>query len=84
MDEVKLSQFTINITLENYMRYSKSLELRNIAKLIELYKKAYAKDGCWIEITLGIRDIGILDMEIYLLGTKPFMIMNTVPDFDHD
>jgi len=81
---VKLSQFTINITLENYMRYSKSLELRNIAKLIELYKKAYAKDGCWIEITLGIRDIGILDMEIYLLGTKPFMIMNTVPDFDHD
>jgi len=29
-------------------------------------------------------DIGILDMEIYITGTRLFMIMDTIPDFDHD
>ena len=29
-------------------------------------------------------EVGILDMEIYLYGTKLFMIMDTVPDFNHD
>ena len=31
-----------------------------------------------------MKEIGILDMEIYLSGTMLFMIMDTVPDFDHD
>jgi L-rhamnose mutarotase len=29
-------------------------------------------------------EVGILDMEIYILGTRLFMIMDTVPQFDHD
>jgi L-rhamnose mutarotase len=29
-------------------------------------------------------DVGILDMEIYLAGTRLFMIMDTQPDFDHE
>ena len=29
-------------------------------------------------------DVGIVDMEIYLAGTRLFMIMDTVEDFDHD
>ena len=29
-------------------------------------------------------DVGILDMEIYINGTRLFMIMDTIPDFDHD
>ncbi|MCX6334878.1 MAG: L-rhamnose mutarotase, partial [Bacteroidia bacterium] len=32
----------------------------------------------------GIREVGILDMEIYLQGNMAFMIMDTVPDFDHE
>jgi L-rhamnose mutarotase len=31
-----------------------------------------------------MKEVGILDMEIYILGTRLFMIMDTVPDFDHD
>jgi L-rhamnose mutarotase len=31
-----------------------------------------------------MKEVGIIDMEIYLLGTKLFMIMDTVADFDHD
>jgi len=60
------------------------MELRNDATLIEAYKKAHAKGAAWPEITQGMKDVGILDMEIYLLGTKLFMIMDTVADFDHE
>ena len=29
-------------------------------------------------------DVGILDMEIYIVGTRLFMLMDTVPEFDHE
>lgn len=67
-----------------FKRFCKTLELRNDPELIKAYKKAHAKGQAWPEITKGIRDVGILDMEIYLAGTRLFMIMDTVPDFDHD
>jgi L-rhamnose mutarotase len=51
---------------------------------MEAYKKAHAPGAVWPEITQGMKDVGILDMEIYLAGTRLFMIMDTVPDFDHD
>ena len=31
-----------------------------------------------------MRDDGTIDMEIYIIGTQLFMIMDTVADFDHD
>ena len=67
-----------------FKRYCKTMSLRNDAELIAEYKKAHAKGAAWPEITQGMKDVGILDMEIYLLGTKLFMIMDTVPNFDHD
>ncbi len=60
------------------------MELRNDPKLIEAYKKLHAKGAAWPEITNGMKEVGIIDMEIYLLGTRLFMIMDTVADFDHD
>jgi L-rhamnose mutarotase len=65
-------------------RYCKTMELRNDAALIDAYKKAHAKGAAWPEITSGMKDVGILDMEIYLLGTRLFMIMDTVAGFNHD
>ncbi len=67
-----------------FKRFCKSLELRNDPKLIEDYKIAHAKGEPWPEIHQGMKEVGILDMEIYLVGTRLFMIMDTVPDFDHD
>jgi L-rhamnose mutarotase len=29
-------------------------------------------------------EVGILDMEIYIVGSRLFMIMDTIPEFDHD
>lgn len=68
----------------SYKRYCKTMELRNDSALIEAYKKAHSKGAAWPEITQGMKDVGIIDMEIYLLGTQLFMIMDTVVDFDHD
>jgi len=52
--------------------------------LIEEYKKVHAPGAAWPEITLGMKEVGIIDMEIYLLENQLFMIMDTVPDFDHE
>jgi L-rhamnose mutarotase len=67
-----------------YKRFCKTMELRNNSELIQEYKKAHTKGAAWPEITQGMKEVGILDMEIYLLGTKLFMIMDTKPDFDHN
>ena len=65
-------------------RFCKTLSLKDDAQLIEDYKKVHAPGAAWPEITQGMREVGILDMEIYIYGTRLFMIMDTVPDFDHD
>ncbi len=67
-----------------FKRFCKTLELRNDPELIAAYKKVHARENLWPEIMLGIREAGIIDMEIYLAGTRLFMIMDTVPDFDHE
>ena|SRR6266540_7158037 len=77
-------EYPEKISYNSFKRFCKTLELRNDPELIKEYKKAHAKGQAWPEITQGMRDVGILDMEIYLFGTKLFMIMDTVSDFDHD
>ena len=37
-----------------------------------------------VEIIEGIKEVGILEMEIYLVGTRLFMIVETPLDFDWD
>ena len=77
-------EYTQNTKLPAFKRYCKTLSLRDDVKLIEDYKKVHAPGATWPEVTQGMREVGIIDMEIYLLGTHLFMIMDTVPDFDHD
>ena len=72
------------ISYTTFRRYCKTLELRNDSALIAAYKKAHSKGQAWPEITQAMIEVGILDMEIYLSGTQLFMIMDTVPDFEHD
>ena len=65
-------------------RFCKTLFLKNDPQLIEDYKKVHAAGAAWPEITQGMREVGILNMEIYILGARLFMIMDTIEDFDHD
>lgn len=67
-----------------YKRFCKTLTLNDDPELIEEYKKVHAKGAAWPEITKGMKEVGILDMEIYMVGTRLFMIMDTVPGFNHD
>ena len=67
-----------------YKRYCKTLLLEDDAQLIEEYKNTHAIGAAWPEIIQGMKEVGILDMEIYIHGNRLFMIMDTVADFDHD
>lgn len=77
-------EFNQDIQHPAFKRYCKTLSLREDAQLIEDYKKVHSPDAVWPEISQGMREVGIIDMEIYLLGNHLFMIMDTVPDFDHE
>ena len=76
--------YTENTKPAEFKRYCKTLTLKDDAQLIEDYKKVHAPGGAWPEITQGMREVGIIDMEIYILGNRLFMIMDTVSDFDHE
>lgn len=65
-------------------RYCQTLSLRDNPELIEAYRKAHSKEESWPEIRAGIREVGILEMEIYILRSKLFMIVETPLNFDWD
>ena len=65
-------------------RYCQTLDLRDNPELIAEYRKRHSKEHAWKEIIAGIREVGILEMEIYILGTRLFMIVETPLDFDWD
>ena len=68
----------------SFKRYCKVLKLQPDKALINKYIEVHKPENIWPEISEGIRSVGILDMEIYLHGNMAFMIMDTIPDFDHD
>lgn len=67
-----------------FKRYCKTLKLEDDSVLIEKYKQAHGIGQIWPEISQGMREVGIIDMEIYIHGTTLFMIMDTVANFDHE
>ena len=65
-------------------RYCQTLDLRDNPELIAEYRRRHSQEHIWKEVPEGIRQVGILEMEIYLLGTRLFMIVETPMDFDWD
>ena len=65
-------------------RYCQTLQLKDDPQLIADYIEAHRH--VWPEIQAGIKEVGILDMQIYALGNSLFMIMDTTDEFDweHD
>lgn len=56
-----------------------TLDLKDDPALIAEYKRYHAK--VWPEITQSIKSAGVVDLEIYLLGTRLFMILEAGPEF---
>jgi L-rhamnose mutarotase len=60
-------------------RFCFTLDLKNDPALIAEYRKHHEK--IWPEITESIKNSGIVDMEIYLLDTRMFMVMEVNESF---
>lgn len=65
-------------------RYVQTLDLKNDPELIARYVDAHSRYKAWPEIREGIRQVGILEMEIYILDNRLFMIVDTPLDFSWD
>ena len=63
-------------------RYCLALDLKNDPKLISEYEKHH--QNIWPEITASLKDSGILDLEIYRLGTRMFMIIEVDDQFSFE
>ncbi len=63
-------------------RYVQTLELRDDPDIIKEYLKWHSEEYHWKEIRDGIKAVGILEMEIYILDTRLVMIVDTSEDFD--
>ena len=65
-------------------RYVQTMDLRDDEQLIAEYRRRHSKEESWLEIRDGIKEVGILDMQIFILGTRLVMIVETPLDFDWD
>jgi len=63
-------------------RHCLTLDLKDDPKLIAEYKAHHAR--VWPEIIRSIKDSGIIDMEIYLLGNRLFMIIEAEEGFSFE
>jgi len=63
-------------------RYCFTLDLKDDPKLIAEYKKHH--ESIWPEILASMKQAGIEDMEIYLHGTRMFMIMEVNDKFSFE
>lgn len=61
-------------------RYCQTLKLCDNKELIAQYVEEHKH--VWPEIEAGIREVGLLDMQIYILDNTLFMIVDTIDDFD--
>ena len=63
-------------------RFCLALDLKNDPSLIETYEAYHEK--IWTEIEDSIKSAGILNMEIYRVENRLFMVMETTADFSFE
>ena len=54
-------------------RYVQTMDLKDDPELIAEYRRRHSKEELWKEIRDGISEVGILDMQIFILGTRLVM-----------
>lgn len=58
-----------------------ALDLKDDPKLIAEYRRWHQQDHIWPEVTANIHSSGILSEQIFLLGTRMVMVLQTTDDF---
>lgn len=84
MHETPQTGYRVKEYRQPVKRYCQTLELRDNPELIKEYRRRHSRERAWREILDGIRQVGILEMELYILGARLFMIVETPLDFDWD
>ena len=88
MKETFAEKHTVGTPVKTYRlpvkRFCQTLDLRDNPDLIATYRRLHSREGIWPEILQGIREVGILEMEIYLLGTRLFMIVEMPQELEWD
>lgn len=82
MDDIKKTGYAEKNFDIPTKRYVQTLTISDNPELIELYKACHSPEGNWREVREGIREVGILEMEIYIHGNLLTMIVETPLDFE--
>lgn len=77
---MEASQVADSVLRCNMKRYCQTLILREDPELIKQYIEVHKH--VWPEIIEGQHAVGILSMQIYANGSKLFMIVDAVDDFE--
>ena len=67
--------------MADFQRYCMALDLKDEPDLIQRYVDYHADGKAWPEITQSIKGAGIINMEIYLIANRLFMIMDVDDSF---
>ncbi len=59
-----------------------TLNLKDDPEVIAAYKAYHA--NAWPEVVRALQDVGVLQMKIWLLGRRLFMLADVIDDFDPD
>jgi len=87
----KLDQKREYDKLDGYVEVRPAVPTRQLCEARQLiddpaelasYRAYHAMGKAWPEITAGLKDVGIVDMEIYMVGSRTFKLYEVVPDFD--
>ena len=81
---MKTEGFKVREYQKPVKRYVQTMDLKDDPALIAEYRRRHSCEQSWKEIRDGIREVGILEMEIYILSTRLVMIVETPLDFDWD
>lgn len=82
--ENRKSGYPVKVYAQPVKRYCQTLDLKEDPSLIAEYVKRHSEAEAWPEIRAGIKEVGILEMELYILGTRLFMIVETPLNFEWD
>lgn len=78
----KQEGYPSNLYVSPTKRYCQTLQLRDDPEMISRYVRCHSEAEAWPEIRRGIREVGILEMEIYIKDNLLFMIVETPLDFE--
>ena len=65
-------------------RFVQTLTLHSDEEARREYIKWHSPEYNWKEVRQGIREVGILEMELYIFGNTLVMIVDAPADFDWD